>query len=147
MLYSEAGWGQLSVNYCYSVLRHTYGHLLRAFFEQFWEPVWMKSWLAKLFQREDNWKKIIIIKENKRVQTCCAHSCFLCICLLYNCSNDYSWRDLISCIIPLFGNSGPKYILGCTLKTKGVNVFNEFLMQWMHYMDDTWAKPRKDGII
>lgn len=63
----------------------------------------------------------------------CAHSCFLC--LLYN-SNDYSWRDRISCIIPFFGNSGPKYILGCTLKTKEGNVFHEFHMQWMYYMDD-----------
>lgn len=75
------------------------------------------------------------INENKTVQTfgLCP---FLFPLFIYNCSNDYSWRDRISCISPFFGNSGPKYILGCTLKTKGVNVLNEFHMQCRYYMDD-----------
>lgn len=131
---SEPAETQLLVNYICTTLRHTCSHLWRAFLQQFSRIGMNEILIRDIIPEGGQLKKKKKIKTKQCRPLGCAHSCFLC--LLYNCSNDYSWRDRISCIIPFFGNSGPKYILGCTLKTKGVNVFNEFHMQWMSYMDD-----------
>lgn len=124
-------WDSALVNYPGTMLRHTCSHSWRGFLHQL-SRLRMNEMIRAIIPEGGQLKKT---NENKTVQTfgLCP---FLFPLLIYNCSNDYSWRDLISCISPFFGNSGPKYILGCTLKTKGVNVLNEFHMQCRYYMDD-----------
>lgn len=122
-------WDSALVNYIGSMPRHTCSHSWRGFLHQLSRLRMNEILIKDIIPEGGQLKKI---NENKTVQTfgLCP---FLFPLLIYNCSNDYSWRDRISCISPFFGNSGPKYILGCTLKTKGVNVFNEFHAMYVLY--------------